>query len=82
MVGTASSELIEKDMRWVDQPLDPSGGGLAEILALAFVPDKLLAEAFLRVGCPLERVQWDLEVPLTVRAGANRRYGGQPLGDS
>jgi hypothetical protein len=55
---------------------------LADILTLARMLNKLLAKAFLRVRCSLERVQRNLEVPLTIRAGANGWHGAQPLRDS
>jgi hypothetical protein len=54
----------------------------ADILTLALVLNKLLAKAFLRVRCSLERVQRNLEVPLTMRAGANGWHGAEPLRDS
>lgn len=54
----------------------------ADILTLALVLNKLLAKAFLRVRCSLERVQRNLEVPLTMRAGANGWQGAELLRDS
>jgi hypothetical protein len=55
---------------------------LEYILTFALVFYKLLAEAFLRVGCSLEGIQRNFEVPLAMRTDANGWDSAQPLRDS
>jgi hypothetical protein len=43
------------------------------MLTLALVFNKLLAETFLRVACPLEGIYRNFEVPLTMRADVSVR---------
>ena len=55
----------------------------AHLLALnlggTFVLGELPAEAFLRLGCPLERLKWDFERPAAMGTGANGGYGTDPF---
>jgi hypothetical protein len=41
--------------------------------------DKLFAKTLLRISCPLQRFQRDLEGSLTIRADPNGWYGAQPF---